>query len=58
MSQRRRKRNGSAASVIPRQRDDADAVIALESPFVYDIVGAEQDGFTWPDEAYPEHLLG
>ncbi|MGB9753853.1 hypothetical protein [Roseiflexus castenholzii] len=51
MSQRRRNRNGSAAPVIPRQRDDADAVIALESPFVYDIVGAEQDGFTWPDEA-------
>lgn len=48
---------GSAALAIPRQRDDVDAVIALESPFLYDIVGVENDAFLWRDAAYPVPVL-
>lgn len=43
---------GSAALAVPRQRDDVDAVIALESPFLYDIVGVENDEFIWIDQPY------
>lgn len=48
---------GSAALAIPRQREDVDAVIALESPFLYDIVGVENGGFIWLDEEYPVPVL-
>lgn len=48
---------GSAALAIPRQRDDVDAVIALESPFLYDIVGVKNNEFVWLDEAYPVPVL-
>ncbi len=43
---------GSAMLAIPRQRDDVDAVIALESPFLYDVVGVENDEFVWTDQPY------
>jgi dienelactone hydrolase len=48
---------GSAALAIPRQRHDIAAVIALESPFLYDIVGVENNNFLWLDEAYPIPVL-
>jgi len=48
---------GSAALAIPRKRDDIDAVIALESPYLYDIVGVEDDKFIWLDEEYPVPVL-
>ncbi|MCC6300557.1 MAG: alpha/beta hydrolase [Anaerolineales bacterium] len=48
---------GSAVLGIPRQRDDIDAVIALESPFLYDIVGVESNEFIWLDEVYPAPVL-
>ncbi|MDO9085075.1 MAG: hypothetical protein Q7U53_02605 [Anaerolineaceae bacterium] len=48
---------GSAALAMPRLRDDIDAVIALESPFLYDIVGVEYDEFIWLDEEYPIPVL-
>ena len=48
---------GSAALAIPRQRNDIAAVIALESPFLYDIVGVENNGFVWLNEAYPVPAL-
>jgi predicted dienelactone hydrolase len=40
---------GSAMLGIPRQRDDIDAVIALESPYLYDLVGEENDTFIYAD---------
>ncbi len=43
---------GSAALAMPRQRHDIAAVIALESPFLYDIVGVENGEFIWLDEEY------
>lgn len=48
---------GSAALALPRQRIDIAAVIALESPFLYDIVGVENGEFVWLDEAYPVPVL-
>lgn len=48
---------GSAALGIPRQRDDIDAVIALESPFLYDIVDVENDAFVFNQQAYPVPVL-
>ncbi|MEP0807195.1 MAG: alpha/beta hydrolase [Chloroflexota bacterium] len=48
---------GSAALAIPRQRSDIDAVIALESPFLGDILGVENGEFIWLDEAYPVPVL-
>lgn len=48
---------GSAVLAIPRQRDDVDAVIVLESPYLYDIVGMEDDKFIWLDEEYPVPAL-
>lgn len=48
---------GSAALALPRQRDDVDAVIALEAPFLYDILGVENDEFVWLNEAYPVPVL-
>lgn len=48
---------GSAVLAIPRQRNDIAAVIALESPFLYDIVSVENNEFVWLDEAYPVPVL-
>lgn len=48
---------GSAALGIPRQRNGIDAVIALESPFLYDIMGVKNDAFVWRDESYPVPVL-
>lgn len=48
---------GSAALAMPRQRDDIAAAIALEAPFLYEIVGVEQDEFLWLDEEYPVPVL-
>ncbi len=48
---------GSAALAMPRQRDDMDVVIALESPFLYDIVGVEDNRFVWLNEEYPVPVL-
>lgn len=48
---------GSAALGIGRIRDDVDAVIALESPFMYDIEGVEDGEFIFTDEDYPVPVL-
>mgnify|MGYP001167411070 CR=1 FL=1 len=48
---------GSAALAIPRQRNDIDAVIALESPFMYDVIGVEDGEFVWLDQPYPVPVL-
>ena len=48
---------GSAALGIPRRRADIDAVIALEAPFLADIVGVEGEEFVWTDEIYPVPVL-
>ena len=48
---------GSAALAMPRRRNDIDAVIALESPFLYDIVGVEDGEFVWLDQPYPVPVL-
>ncbi len=48
---------GSAALGIGRQRDDIRAVAALEAPFMYDIVGVENDAFVFIDAVYPTPVL-
>ena len=48
---------GSAALGIGRIRDDVGAVIALESPFMYDIKGVENGEFVLTDGAYPVPVL-
>lgn len=48
---------GSAALGVGRVRSDVDAVIALESPFMYDITGVENGEFVWTDAAYPVPVL-
>lgn len=49
---------GSAALGIGRQRNDIDAVIALESPFMCDIKGVDEtDNFIFEDAAYPVPVL-
>jgi dienelactone hydrolase len=48
---------GSAALAVPRQRTGIRAVIALESPFLYDITGVQDGQFIWTDEAYPVPVL-
>jgi dienelactone hydrolase len=48
---------GSAALGIGRIRDDVNAVIALESPFMYDIEGIEDDQFVFTDKIYPVPVL-
>jgi pimeloyl-ACP methyl ester carboxylesterase len=48
---------GAAALAMPRLRNDIAAVIALESPFLYDIVGVANDEFVWLAEAYPTPFL-
>lgn len=48
---------GSAALAMPRLRDDINFVVALESPFLFDIVGVENEKFSWLDEEYPVPVL-
>jgi len=48
---------GSAALGIGRTRDDVGAVIALESPFLCDIVGVNNGEFVWNEETYPIPVL-
>ncbi|WBW94960.1 alpha/beta hydrolase family protein [Oceanirhabdus sp. W0125-5] len=48
---------GSAALGIGRRRDDVSAVMALESPFLDDIEGVDDDGFIFTDEIYPVPVL-
>jgi dienelactone hydrolase len=48
---------GSAALGIGRTRDDVDAVIALESPFLCDVVGVDNGEFVWNEETYPIPVL-
>ena len=48
---------GSAALGIGRMRDDISAVIALESPFLYDIERVENNAFVFTDEVYPVPVL-
>lgn len=48
---------GSAALGIGRMRDDVNAVIALESPFLYDIKGIKDGKFIFTDEKYPVPVL-
>ena len=48
---------GSAALGIGRVRDDVKAVVALESPFMYDIVDVQNDEFVITSEEYPISCL-
>lgn len=48
---------GSAALGIGRNRKDIKAVVALESPYMCDITGIEQDDFTWIKDKYPIPVL-
>jgi len=48
---------GSAALAMPRLREDIDVVVALESPYLYDIVGVENGEFLWLQEDYPVPVL-
>lgn len=44
---------GSAVLGIARQRSDINAVIALESPYMCDIIGVDGTEFIWNNEPYP-----
>lgn len=48
---------GSAALGIGRIRDDVSAVIALESPLIYDIKGVKDGKFILTDKKYPVPVL-
>lgn len=48
---------GSAALALGRYRDDISAVMALESPFLGDITGIENDKFNFVKETYPIPVL-
>jgi dienelactone hydrolase len=48
---------GSAALGMPRIRDDIKAVIALEAPFMFDILGTENGAFTFNPDVYPIPVL-
>jgi pimeloyl-ACP methyl ester carboxylesterase len=48
---------GSAALGIGRQRAEIKAVIALEAPFLYDIVGVEDGEFVFVNAVYPTPVL-
>jgi len=48
---------GSAALGVGRMRDDVSAIIALESPFLYDIEGVKDDQFVFADQVYPVPVL-
>ncbi len=48
---------GSAALGIGRIRNDVSAVMALESPYLYDITAVENDQFVWNEEKYTIPVL-
>jgi dienelactone hydrolase len=48
---------GAAALAVGRMRDDVSAVIALEAPFMGDVQGVTDSGFTWDDTPYPIPVL-
>lgn len=48
---------GSAALGVARQREDIKAVIALESPFMYDMTGVEGDHFLWNTNPYSSAVM-
>jgi dienelactone hydrolase len=48
---------GAAALGTGRARSDISAVIALEAPFMYDIIGVHGDDFIWRSELYPVPVL-
>lgn len=48
---------GSTALGIGRVRMDVQAIVALESPFLYDIEGINNDGFIFNDQEYPIPVL-
>jgi dienelactone hydrolase len=48
---------GSAALGIGRLREDIRAVVALEAPFMVDIVGVADGEFIWNDKPYPIPVL-
>ncbi len=48
---------GSAALGIGRTRDDISAVVALESPLLWDIEGVEAGEFVWNQNRYPVPML-
>lgn len=48
---------GSAALGIGRMREDVNAVVALESPFMCDIEGVEDGEFVFREEIYPVPVL-
>lgn len=48
---------GAAALGIGRTRQDIDAVINLEAPFMCDVIGIEDGNFIWNEEPYPVPLF-
>jgi dienelactone hydrolase len=48
---------GAAALGIGRIRDDISAVVALESPVLWDIEGVAGGEFVWNDDPYPVPVL-
>jgi len=48
---------GSAALCMGRMRDDIQAVIAIESPFMCDITGVKDSKFVFEEEDYPTPVL-
>ncbi|MRS04863.1 alpha/beta hydrolase, partial [bacterium] len=48
---------GSAALGIGETRKDIGAVLALESPFMYDVIGVEHNEFVWNPNEYPVPVL-
>ena len=48
---------GAAALGIGRTRSDIKAVMALESPFLFDIIGVENGEFIWNEADYPIAVL-
>ena len=48
---------GAAALGIGRTRSDIKAVMALESPFMFDIIGVEGGEFIWNEAEYPVAVL-
>ena len=48
---------GAGALGIGRTRDDIAAVVALESPFMYDITGVHGGEFVWRSDPYPVPVM-
>ena len=48
---------GSAALAIGRVKSDISCVMALESPFLYDIIVVQANDFFWNNDEYPIPVL-